>query len=60
MSLLTSIKLGAAIIGVVLVGWGMRVDDPRLRWVGIGFLAVAWLTRFGKPRQTPPDDSQRA
>ena len=59
MSLLTSVKLGAAIIGVILVGWGMRVDDARVRWIGIGFLAVSWLTRFGKPRQTPSDDARQ-
>ena len=40
------IKLALSGIGLVLLIWGMRVDDPTIRWIGIGFLAASVLTRF--------------
>ena len=46
MSRLTQLKLGLALIGMILWGAGYRVDDARLRWIGIGFLAAAAALRF--------------
>ena len=62
MSLLTRFKLALALIGVVAFAAGARFDDERLRYTGIGFVAVAWLLRFVKPRPPagsagPPSDS---
>ena len=56
MSRLTQLKLGLAIIGLLLWGYGYRVDDSRLRWIGIGFLAGAALLRFVRHRsgEGPP------
>jgi hypothetical protein len=55
MSALSQLKLGFALVGLILFGYGMRVDDSRLRWMGIGFLAAATMLRFlGKRR--PPDE----
>lgn len=45
----TQAKLALALIGVVVWGWAVRVDDARLRVVGIGFLAAAVLLRFLRP-----------
>lgn len=41
-----TVKIALAAIGVLLLGYGMSVDDPTIRWIGIGFLAAAVLTRF--------------
>ncbi|HJQ20710.1 MAG TPA: hypothetical protein VJ867_10200 [Gemmatimonadaceae bacterium] len=57
-----AIKLALAAIGVILLGYGMSVDDPTIRWIGIAFLAAAVLTRFlpkrlrsgDYPRNPPP------
>ncbi len=35
-----------AAIGVVVWGYGYRVDDPQIRLAAIGILAVALLLRF--------------
>ncbi len=54
LSALSQLKLGLAVIGVILFGWGARVDDPRLRWIGIAFLAAAVVLRFiGRRRRDP-------
>jgi len=55
MSALSQLKLGLALIGLILFGYGMRVDDGRLRWMGIGFLAAAAMLRFIRKRR-PPDE----
>lgn len=59
MSLLTRIKLALALIGVVVFAAGVRLDDDRLRYTGIGFVVAAWITRFVKPKPPadPPADS---
>ncbi len=43
---LSQLKLGLAVVGIVLFGYGIRADDERLRWAGIAFLAVAAILRF--------------
>jgi hypothetical protein len=59
-SSLTKLKLALTIIGLVLFGYGVRVDEGTIRLVGIGFVAAASLLRFVKRRAaasepTPPD-----
>jgi hypothetical protein len=51
MSALTQLKLGLALIGLILFGYGLRVDDSRLRWIGVLFLALAAVLRFVRPRK---------
>ena len=53
MSALSQLKLGLALIGLILFGYGMRVDDMTLRWIGVGFLAAATVLRFVKPKRQP-------
>jgi hypothetical protein len=53
-SRITTAKLALAAIGLVVWGYGYRVDDPALRWVGIAFLAAAVLLRFWRGRPRPP------
>ena len=42
----TQIKMALATIGLIVLIWGIRVDDPYIRWVGMGFLAASVLMRF--------------
>lgn len=61
MSPLTQLKLGLALIGLLLFGYGVRADENRMRWLGIGFLAAAAVLRFVGPRSSrhgrPTDES---
>jgi hypothetical protein len=40
------IKLALSIIGIAVLIWGVRADDPVIRWVGIGILAASVLMRL--------------
>jgi hypothetical protein len=51
MSPFTTAKLALMLIASVLLAWGIRADDSALRWAGIGFLFVALILRFFKPRK---------
>jgi hypothetical protein len=56
-------KIGFAVAGIGTFGVGIRVEDSRVRWVGVALVAVAWLLRFAGPRPTrhgrPDDDSNQ-
>ena len=43
-------QLALLVIGVIVWGYGARVDDERLRWIGIGCFAIAFLLRLFKKR----------
>jgi hypothetical protein len=48
----TEIQLALLVIGLVLWGYGQRIDDGRLRAIGIVFFAVATALRLLKRRNT--------
>ena len=48
MSRRTEVQLVLLVMGLIVWGYGQRVDDPRLRWIGIAFFAVAAALRFLK------------
>jgi hypothetical protein len=50
---ITWARFGLAAVGLLVWGYGYRIDDPVIRWVGIAFLAAAVLLRFA-PRSRPP------
>jgi hypothetical protein len=64
-SVLTQLKLGLAVAGLILWGYGVRADANSLRWSGIALLAAAAALRFFGPRssrrgrrdseESPPD-----
>ena len=57
----TRLKIGLAIIGLTLFAAGIRLDNGRLRLLGIVAVAVAWLMRLYKARSmsdAPPDNQQ--
>jgi hypothetical protein len=61
-SALNRTKLAFAVIGLIIFAAGIRLDQSRLRWIGIAFVAVAWMLRFAKPRRgagdTAPETDQ--
>ncbi|MBM3906609.1 MAG: hypothetical protein FJ363_00890 [Gemmatimonadetes bacterium] len=48
----TTIKLILALAGIVLFGAGIRLEMNQLRWIGLGLVAVAWVLRFWKGKET--------
>ena len=60
----TEAQLTLLVIGVLVWGYGQRVDDSRLRWIGIVFFAAATALRFARRRsdsgnstdEPPPPD----
>ena len=54
MNPLTAVKLALAAVGIVVFGYGVRIDSVPVRWVGVGLVAVAALLRF--VRRPPRDD----
>jgi hypothetical protein len=57
-TLLTQLKLGFTTIGLLMFGYGYRVEDARIRWIGIAFVALAFGLRFAKrdkDAEAPPE-----
>lgn len=42
----TAAKLTLALIAAILFGYGVRTEEPALRWAAIAFLALAVILRF--------------
>lgn len=58
MSGLTQLKLGLALAGLIVWGYGARTDISWLRLVGIGFFAAAAILRFFGPRSSRRGESR--
>jgi hypothetical protein len=50
MSPRTIAQVALLVIGLVVWGYAARVDDERLRWIGIGCFAAAFVLRLLKKR----------
>jgi hypothetical protein len=50
MDRLTLLKVAFAFAGIGLFAFGVRTDNNVVRWVGIGFVIVAFLLRFARKR----------
>jgi hypothetical protein len=48
----TTFQVAFVIMGLIIWGYGQRVDDPTVRLVGIAFFAVAFLLRFFRSSDT--------
>jgi len=46
----TLIQLALLLIGIIVWGYGARVDEPRLTWIGIAFFAAAVVLRLLRGR----------
>ncbi|MEJ7809024.1 MAG: hypothetical protein WKG32_01275 [Gemmatimonadaceae bacterium] len=53
-----SVRLGLSLIGLATFGYGIRVEDGRVRWLGIAFLAAEFVVRFLRRRSTPEDGGE--
>ena len=49
----TEIQLALLVVGLVVWGYGQRIDNGRLMVVGIVFFAAATLLRLLKKRDPP-------
>lgn len=47
----TIAQVALLVIGLIVWGYGTRFDDRRLRWVGIGCFAAAFLLRLLKKKE---------
>lgn len=54
MTPLTTAQVALAVIGLLVWGYGARIEDGRIGWVGIAMVAAASVLRFAKRRE-PPD-----
>lgn len=48
---LTMVKLALAVAGLLIFGYGIRSDQPLVRWVGLAVVGVAFLLRFVAPSE---------
>ena len=46
-----TMRLAIAAVGIAIWVYAYRVNDERIRWVGVAVLAVAVLMRFFAPRK---------
>ena len=56
MESVTVLKIACALAGGGIFAYGVRAEDAIIRWVGIGFVILAFLLRFVKKR-VPEDDA---
>ena len=57
LSRLSLAKIGFALAGIATFGVGIRLEDSRVRWVGIALVAIAWLLRLAGPRPGSEPDA---
>ncbi|HET7372019.1 MAG TPA: hypothetical protein VFJ20_01510 [Gemmatimonadaceae bacterium] len=46
----TLIQLALLLIGIIVWGYGARIDEPRFTWIGIAFFASAVVLRLLRSR----------
>lgn len=46
----TLIQLALLLVGIIVWGYGARIDEPRLTWMGIAFFAAAVVLRLLRSR----------
>jgi hypothetical protein len=60
----TTIQLVLLVIGMIVWGYGQRIDNASFRLIGIAFFALATLLRFFRRSETrhveEPDDVSEA
>jgi hypothetical protein len=47
----TQIQLALLAIGLIVWGYGQRIEDSRLTYIGLGFFAAAFALRFFKRKE---------
>ena len=54
MTKLARLKVVVGAVGVAVWAWGVRIDDQRVRWVGIALVAATFLLRLLNRRLGEP------
>jgi hypothetical protein len=52
MSRRTTFQVAFLLMGVIIWGYGQRVEDEKIRLIGIAFFAVAAVLRFFRRSET--------
>jgi hypothetical protein len=52
MSRRTTFQVAFLVMGLIIWGYGQRVDDEKIRLIGIAFFAVATVLRFFRRSET--------
>ena len=53
----TEAQLALLLMGVIVWGYGQRIEDNRLTWIGVAFFAGATALRFLKRKaEAPPEE----
>jgi len=52
MTTITKVKLAFVALGLTAFAVGVRLDDARWRYAAIACIAIAWVMRFVRPRQS--------
>ena len=50
----TQIQLALLTMGVIVWGYGQRIEDNRLTYIGLAFFTAAVVVRFFKRRDDDP------
>lgn len=45
------LRIVLVVVGMLIFAWGVKLDESAVRWVGVGFVFVAWMLRFWRTRQ---------
>ena len=56
----TTIQLALLLIGLIVWGYGQRVNEPTLRLIGIALFAAATMLRFFRRSDTRPRNEAEA
>jgi hypothetical protein len=56
MTTITKVKMLFVVLGLAAFVVGVRLDDARWRYAAIACIAIAWVTRFVKPRIQQPNE----
>lgn len=56
----TTIQLALLVIGLIVWGYGQRIDDPSLRLVGIALFALATMLRFFRQSGTHHEEPEQS
>ena len=53
----TEVQLALLAIGVIVWGYGQRIEDSRLTYIGLAFFVAATVMRFIKRRDDGSDQN---
>jgi Flp pilus assembly protein TadB len=58
MDRLTAVRMVVIALGIIVWGYGVKVDDANLRVIGMGLLAAALVLRWVRRFMRKPPEAQ--